>query len=76
MATNNFVIFEIHLKRRTVSHLQVAFDILKLPVLDQKLCAIEGFQRVYLYRFLNTKSVTKTGKFPSLKVEYLENGMY
>ena len=43
----------------------MAFEILKLPVLYQKLCAIEGFQRVHLYRFLNhflnTKSVTKTG---------------
>ena len=40
---------QIHLKWRTVSHRQVAFEMLKLPVLDQKLCAIEGLQRVYLY---------------------------
>ena len=43
----------------------------KEPVLDQKLCAIEGFQRVHLYRFLNhflnTKSVTKTGKISVTK---------
>ena len=51
MATNYFVIFEIHLKWRTGFHLQVAFEILKLPVLDQKLCAIEGFQRVYLWNY-------------------------
>ena len=47
-----------------------------VPILDQKLCAIEGFQRVYLYRFFNTKSESEKTKFPSLKVEYLENGMY
>ena len=80
MATNYFVIFEIHLKWRTDSHLQVAFEILKLPVLDQKLCAIEGSQRVYLYRFGVTfwiqKVWQKQAKFPSLKVEYLENDMY
>ena len=52
-ATNYFVIFEIHLKWRTVSHLQVAFEILKLPVLDQieKLCAIEALRasREFIY---------------------------
>ena len=80
MATNYFVIFEIHLKWRTGFLLQVDFEILKLPVLDQKLCAIEGFQRVYLYRFWTTfwiqKLWQKQANFPSLKVEYLENGMY
>ena len=45
----------------------MAFEILKLPVLDQKLCAIEGFQRVYLYRFFNTKSDAKTGKISITK---------
>ena len=47
----------------------MAFEILKLPVLDQKLCAIEGFQRVYLYRFLNKKSESKTGKMSVTKRE-------
>ena len=72
MARNQLFFNEIHLKWRTVSHLQVAFEILKLPVLDQKSCAIEGFQRVYLYRFWVTfwiqKVWQKQAKFPSLKV--------
>ena len=34
-----------------------------VPILDQKLCAIEGFQRVYLYRFFNTKSESEKKNF-------------
>ena len=49
---------------------------LNLSVLDQKLCAIEGFPRVYLYFFLKQKVTQKQAKVLSLKVEYLENGMY
>ena len=64
---------------KTVSHRQVAFEILKLSVLDKNLCGTEVVStcyRVYYTSFLNTKTTQKQGKFSSLKIEYLENGIH
>ena len=63
MATNYFVIVEMPLKWRTVSHRQVAFEILKLSVLDKNLCGTEVVStrllQSLLYQFLEYKKRRK-----------------
>ena len=61
----------MHLRRRTVSHRQLAFEILKLSVLDKNLCGTEVVStrllRVYYTSFLNKKNDAKTGKIFFIK---------
>ena len=57
------------------SHQQVAFEILKLPVLRSKVMGHWAIPEFIYAGFLITKS-DQQAKFLSLKVEYLEKGMY
>ena len=69
MATNYVVISEMYaFKMKTVSHLQVAFQIVKLSVLDKKTYVAlkqypPGFHRVYYPSSVNIKTIQKLGKF-------------
>ena len=66
-------------KMKTVSHLQVAFQIVKLSVLDKNVRGTEAvstrFPQSLLSQFREYKNDAKTGKISSLKVEHFDNGM-